>query len=588
MGSQLKGRLSCDYSGGEYKRLALMVLLLVFFFSIPLQNSSAAGRTVSGKIQKLPLRIGIASMITPVGTVRYYQDIVDYIGKKLGMPVQMVYRANYADMDHLLEEGKVDVAFICSGPYVNDHDKFGVELLAAPSINGKPAYNSYIIVNKNSLIKSFAELKGKTFAFTDPLSNSGRLYVDYKLSRMHYTPGTFFKRHIYSYSHNKSIEMVAKNQVDGASVDSLVYDYMLKKHSPYVGLTRIIEKSPPFGAPPIVINRTVSWGLRTRIKKILLDMNKDPKGKAILAAMMIDRCCVVHDRDYNSVRMAERLVNAGAAGSSRRKGIIYFGVIPRDNPRIEYEKYQPLLDYLSDVTHYKFELVLRKSYEDTVADIGNGTIDIAFLGSLTYLEAHKKYGAVCILKPTPAHSGSAYYRSVIIARKDDPVHSVSGLKGRSFAFGPIQSTSGNLIPRYMLANSGIHLDDLRAYANFNYDESIVKAVLSGQYDAGAVRDSTALKFSRLGLKIIGESGPIPIGPLVIGPKVPSAVTDAVKKALYCLKPDTRKHVEVLEKLNTVFRDGFAKARDSDYAGIRRQINAIPKTCGMGCHPKVRL
>ncbi len=587
MRNQLKRHLRCDYLIGKYKRIALLIILLVSSF-LSGKNSSIAEGAVSGKaVQKLPLKIGIASMITPIGTVRYYQDIVDYIGKKLGMPVQMVYRANYADMDRLLEKGKVDVAFICSGPYVNDHKKFGVELLAAPSVNGKPAYNSYIIVNKNSPIKSFADLKGKTFAFTDPLSNSGRLYIDYKLSRMHYTPESFFKRYIYSYSHNKSIEMVAKKQIDGASVDSLVYDYMLKKHSPYASLTRVIEKSPSFGAPPVVINRTVGRGLRKRIKNILLNMNKDPKGKTILAAMMIDRCCVVHDRDYDSIRMEERWVNTGA-GVSRRKGIIYFGVLPRDNPRIEYEKYQPLLDYLSDVTHYRFELVLRRSYEDTVTDIGNGTIDIAFLGSLTYLEAHKKYGAVCILRPNVAYSGGAYYRSVIIARKDGPVHSISGLKGRSFAFGPMQSTSGNMIPRYLLANSGIHLDDLRAYTNFNYDESIVKAVLSGQYDAGAVKDSTALKFYRLGLKIIGESGPIPTGPLVIGPKVPPAVTEAVKKALCSLKPNTGKHGKVLKKPDTVFRYGFVKTRDSDYAGIRRQINAIPKTCGMGCHPNVRL
>ncbi|MDA8171947.1 MAG: phosphate/phosphite/phosphonate ABC transporter substrate-binding protein [Nitrospiraceae bacterium] len=533
----------------------------------------------------VPLKIGIASMITPVGTVRYYQDIVDYIGQKLGMPVQMVYRTDYADMDRLLEEGKVDMAFICSGPYVNDHDKFGVELLAAPSINGKPAYNSYIIVNKNSPIKSFAYLKGKTFAFTDPLSNSGRLYVDYKLSRMHYTPGTFFKRYIYSYSHNKSIEMVAKGQVDGASVDSLVYDYMLKKHSPYVGLTRIIEKSPSFGAPPIVINRTVGQGLRTRIRNILLNMNKDPKGKAILAAMMIDRCCVVHDRDYNSVRTAERLVNAGA-GVSRRKGIIYFGVIPKDNPRIEYEKYQPLLDYLSDVTHYKFELVLRRSYEDTVTDIGNGTIDIAFLGSLTYLEAHKKYGAVCFLRPNTGNGG-AYYRSVIIARKDVPIQGLSDLRGRSFAFASMKSTSGNLLPRYLLANAGIHLRDLRAYTNFNYDESVIKAVLSGQYDAGAVSDASARKLGRLGLKIIGESAPVPTGPLVAGPKVPHAVIEAVEKALYDLEHDISRR-GTLDRLDKGFHYGFVKAGDGDYAKIRRKINAVPQTCGMGCHPKIKL
>ena len=53
------------------------------------------------------------------------------------------------------ERGEVKVAFICSGPYIKDREKFGVEFLAAPSVNGRPTYHSYIIVNKDSAIKSF-------------------------------------------------------------------------------------------------------------------------------------------------------------------------------------------------------------------------------------------------------------------------------------------------------------------------------------------------------------------------------------------------------------------------------------------------
>ena len=90
-----------------------------------------------GQEVKEPIKIGIASMITPVEAIRYYQDIADYIGKKLGMSVQIIYRMTYTEMDRLLERDKVQVAFICSAPYVNDHDKFGVELLAAPIVNGR-------------------------------------------------------------------------------------------------------------------------------------------------------------------------------------------------------------------------------------------------------------------------------------------------------------------------------------------------------------------------------------------------------------------------------------------------------------------
>ena len=73
------------------------------------------------------------------------------------------------------------------------------------------------------------------------------------------------------------------------------------------------------------------------------------------------------------------------------------------------------------------------------------------------------------------------------------------------------------MPRYLLANSGIHLGDLGEYANFDYHDSVVKAVLKGQYDAGAVRDSIARKYKKLGIEMIATSDPVPTGPLVVGP-----------------------------------------------------------------------
>ncbi|MCK7494206.1 MAG: PhnD/SsuA/transferrin family substrate-binding protein [Comamonadaceae bacterium] len=98
-------------------------------------------------------------MITPVDTVKYYQELIDYIGERIGRPVQMIHRRTYGEMDALLEKGDVKVAFICSAPYVKDRDAFGVELLVAPVVNGKPVYHSYIIVHKDSPVRSFAELR---------------------------------------------------------------------------------------------------------------------------------------------------------------------------------------------------------------------------------------------------------------------------------------------------------------------------------------------------------------------------------------------------------------------------------------------
>lgn len=528
-------------------------------------------------------------MITPVDAVKYYQDVIDFIGEQIGQPVQMVHRRTYDEMDSLLEKGEVKIAFICSAPYVKNRELFGVELLVAPSVDGKPLYHSYIIVHRDDPVQSFTGLKGKVFAFTDPKSNTGKLYPTYLLKTMGSSPERFFKRFIFSYSHNKSVEMVAKKIVDGAAVESIVFEHMLKTGSPYARQVRIIKRSPPYGIPPVVVTRDIDPALRKKVRDAFLSMQGSPKGKAILNTMMIDGFVEVPDRNYDSIRAMEKAVveSSKLAGKDRDRKTVYFGAIPRDNPRIMYEKYQPLLDYLAEKTPYKYELVLKKNYEETVTALGNGETDVALLGPLTYLEARARYNAFSILKPKGA-DGTASYRSVIIRKRDSRIGILSDLKGKSVAFASTKSTSGNLIPRYLLANSGIHLNELENYANFDYHDSVVKAVLKGQYTAGAVRDSVARKYRKLGIETISESEPVPTGPLVVGPGTPYTVVENIKKALLALNPGNSEDLKVLQRLDEDYRNGFMEASDTDYSDIRSKINAVPQTCGRGCHPKIRL
>ncbi len=559
-------------------RIFILISLIVFFALTP---------KVFG-IQET-IRIGVVSMITPVDSVKYYQELISYMSEKLGMPVEMVYRKTYDEMDRMLENREVEAAFICSAPYVEDRRKFGAELLVVPQVNGSVLYKSYIIVHKDSNINSLDELEGKTFALTDPKSNSGRLYPFYRLAKAGKSPEDFFEKYIYSYSHNKSVELVAKKVVDGAAVENLIYEYMKKRRSPYVKKTRIIERSKEFGIPPMVTSPHVSTFIKEKMKEILVNMHLDEKGKKILSAMLIERFVEGVDSNYDSVREMESFVSIFSVGEDIHKVIadtVNIGVIPRDNPRIAYEKYQPIIDYLSENTPYEFELVLKKTYDYTVNALGNGDIDIAFLGPLTYLHAHAEFGAVSILMSI-TEKGETHFRSVVIAKDDLKINDLSGLKGKDFAFASLQSTSGNLIPRLLLAEDGIHLKELRSYRNFNSHDAVVKWVLKGVYDAGAVRESVAEKYQPQGLKILSVSGPIPTGPVVVGPKTPYAVVETVKKTLIDMNK-TENGRNILKKADPEMRGGFVEASDMDYNHIRKIINEIPTTCGIGCHPKLKL
>lgn len=249
-----------------------------------------------------PLRAAVGGMTTPKEGFTYYRDFLYYLEKKAGRPIEFVDKDSYAEINKLLESGDLDFAFVCSGPYVEGHKKFGLQLLAAPEVSGKTVYYSLIIVNRDSPIKSFRELRGKTFAFTDPLSNTGTLVPTYMLARMHETPASFFKEHIFTNKHDMSIKMVADKLIDGAAVDSLVWEYMNRKNPGVTSRTKIVEKSPPYGIPPVVVSRSVDPETRKLLSDLFLNAHKDEEGGKILKGMMIDRFVPATDRAYDSVR----------------------------------------------------------------------------------------------------------------------------------------------------------------------------------------------------------------------------------------------------------------------------------------------
>jgi len=366
---------------------------------------------------------------------------------------------------------------------------------------------------------------------------------------------------------------------------------MQEKKSPYVQQTRIIDQSQYFGSPPLVASPKTATFIKKKIIEILVNMHQDPKGKRILNNVLIEKFVQAKDINYDSVREMQSFVekfNTTEDFLSRvtQSDTVLFGVIPKDNPRIIYEKFQPLMDYLTDKTPYNFELVLQKTYDDTVIALGEGRINMAFLGPLTYLHAKADYQVIPLLKGI-TEKGDPFYNSVIVTKKNSPFKQLSDLKGQSIAFASLKSTSGNLIPRYLLAENGIHLREIKDFNNFNYHDSVVKQVLKGIYDAGAVRESVAEKYIPQGLEIIAKSGPIPTGPLVISPLTSYTVVEMIKTVLLDMNK-TEQGQAVLKKIDLEYMGGFAEADDFDYAHIRKMINNVPKSCGLGCHPKIQL
>jgi phosphonate transport system substrate-binding protein len=248
------------------------------------------------------LKVAVGAMISPIETLSSYQSLLDYIGRKLNLKVELIQRKTYAEINELIPTKEVDIAFICSGPYVIGKEKYGFEAMVTPVVHGEPLYQGYLIVHKDSPCQNLEDLKGRTFAFTDPDSNTGALLPRYWLTQIGENPDSFFSKTIFTHSHDKSIMSVAQSIVDGACVNSIVWEYFNARNPIFTSQTKIIKKSEKFGSPPLVASSFLPQELKLKIRKLLCEMHEDPEGRPILDDLMIDSFVPTDESWYEKVK----------------------------------------------------------------------------------------------------------------------------------------------------------------------------------------------------------------------------------------------------------------------------------------------
>ena len=245
-------------------------------------------------------RVAVGAMISPRETVANYHHLLEYLAGNLDKRIHLVQRKTYGEINKLIGTGQIDLAFICSEPYATGKDVYGFKALAVPQIRGKHFYRSYLIVQKDSPYHQLSDLKGRVFAFTDPDSNTGKLVPTYWLAQRGETPEIFFKKTIYTYSHDNSIMAVATSLVAAASVHEQIWEYYNDRDPLYTSQTRIIKKIS-FGNPLMVASSQLSDPLKTRIRQLLITMHQNSEGQKILSELMIDRFILPEEDWYQPI-----------------------------------------------------------------------------------------------------------------------------------------------------------------------------------------------------------------------------------------------------------------------------------------------
>ncbi len=196
-----------------------------------------------------------------------------------------------------------------------------------------------------------------------------------------------------------------------------------------------------------------------------------------------------------------------------------------------YAAKQPLVDMLSRAVKRSVKLVIPTNYAATVEAIGNDSVDLAYFGGLTYLKARKLYGVI----PLVQREADRQFHSLFITSRPQIVK-LADLRGKQFAFGDVNSTSGHLQPVKEMLDAGIDPDkDLQTRYTGNHTATAI-AVNGGSVDAGAIDETVYRKLVEektidpAKARVFFTSRPFVDYVWVVRKGVDAATAEAIKKA----------------------------------------------------------
>ena len=222
------------------------------------------------------IRFALATGISPEKNIAIYGSLAAFLEEQLDRPVKIVQRKSLAEMNSLIEKGKVDVALLSASAYLKSRETGAVEPLVVAKISGEVFHKAYILVQKDAPFYNMEDLAGETVVFSDPWSGSGAIYPMAYLKKKDKTPEAFFGNYFYSYCYFKSVAAVLSGMAKAAAIDGCSYELLVAKG--YINPTklRVIETYQNVPNPIIVVRQDLSSEVKQNIKKALLDAD-NPK-----------------------------------------------------------------------------------------------------------------------------------------------------------------------------------------------------------------------------------------------------------------------------------------------------------------------
>jgi phosphonate transport system substrate-binding protein len=265
-------------------------------------------RAIAAEPPPRELRVVFIAYENPTQLVEDVRPVVAYLTKQLGIPVKHFVATDYAGVVEALRARRADMGFMGPLQYVMAHQQAGAYPILGELYNGKPSYVSRIYVRKASGIQTLADLRGKTIAFTDPLSSSGYMYPLDLFKRAGLVQNAdssnrFFRRVYFAGGDEQALRAVLNGFADAAGIGQ--YAITLLPQPEREKLTTIAQ-TPPMPSHCVVVRKDLNPQTVARLQAALFALNKGPNRKLLAKLYNVDGYVKVTHATYADVERVAR------------------------------------------------------------------------------------------------------------------------------------------------------------------------------------------------------------------------------------------------------------------------------------------
>ncbi len=526
-----------------------------------LKNTQLMGSPVDSSAQPIILSVlpveSAAAMYTSFLPLKYHLERI------LNAPIIIRVAKDYESAIKEIGTGQVQMAYLDPASYCEVRARYGDKVTPLVRAIGKQGTSrSVLVAKRGGSVHKLVDARGKRLALGNRHSSFSYLIPLAMLNDVGVGLKDFTSVDYLQQEDRVALSVLIGNYDVGAMSEPVAAKYAED------GL-EIIKRSEMVPQFVLCASNTLPAEKRTAVIRGLVSQ----KGRETLLSIDrdMDKFITAEDRDFDMARVMIKNLTG--------KDLIEYGpktikvaVLPLYSAITMYDRYDPLMRYLSKETGYEFKLVIPRDFDDFMKMVRSGKADFSYQNPYIFALIGRGKDITPLVTTigedslsTGGVEGGDSFRGVIITRTDSPIREISELKNKKIFITSPESAGGYLSQKLFLLNRGIDTERDLKIVDAKRQENVILGVYRREADAGFVRESALVvwkdAFDMKKIRVLSRTKPLPNWPFALCGKVSPSLADKVRRLLAGLKDR--------EILNAARIKGFKAASSADFESLKK-------------------